>query len=109
MKRHPRNLAWSLAQVIRSKNSGPFQTTLDVIFDDEALYQQIKNSGPDRLERVAQCYHMSVDRICEFVFDSALGFKITFDRAISSGTVGDRDVYGARQHAPLAMMEIQVQ
>ena len=36
---------YDLAQVIRSKNSGPFQTTLDVIFDDEALYQQIKNSG----------------------------------------------------------------
>lgn len=101
---------YDLAQVIRSKNSGPFQTTLDVIFDDEALYQQIKNSGQITPERVAQCYRMSVDRICEFVFfDTALGFKITFDRAISSGTVGDRDVYGAQQHAPLAMMEIQVQ
>ena len=101
---------YDLAQVIRSKNSGPFQTTLDVIFDDEALYQQIKNSGQITPERVAQCYHMSVDRICEFVFfDTALGFKITFDRAISSGTVGDPDGYGAQQHAPLAMMEIQVQ
>ena len=59
---------YDLAQVIRSKNSGPFQTTLDVIFDDEALYQQIKNSGQITPERVAQCYHMSVDRICEFVF-----------------------------------------
>ena len=29
---------YDLAQVIRSKNSGPFQTTLDVIFDDEALH-----------------------------------------------------------------------
>ena len=46
---------YDLAQVIRSKNSGPFQTTLDVIFDDEALYQQIKNSGQITPERVAQC------------------------------------------------------
>ena len=28
---------YELAQVIRSKNSGPFQTTLDVIIADEAL------------------------------------------------------------------------
>ena len=100
---------YDLAQVIRSKNSGPFQTTLDVLFDDETLYQQIKNSGQITPERVAQAYHMSPERICEFVFyDTALGFKITFDRAISSGTVGDRDVYGAQQHAPLGLMEIQL-
>lgn len=101
---------YDLAQVIRSKNSGPFQTTLDVIFDDAALYEQIKTSGQITPERIAQCYRMAPERICEFVFfDTALGFKITFDREISSGTVGDRDVYGAQQHAPLAMMEITLE
>ena len=101
---------YDLAQGIRSKNSGPFQTTLDVIFDDPELYMQIKASGQITPERVSQAYRMSPDRICEFVFfDTALGFKITFDREISSGTVGDRDVYGAQQHAPLAMMEIQLE
>ena len=100
---------YDLAQVIRSKNSGPFQTTLDVLFDSKDLYQQIKASGQITPERVAEAYHMSPDRICEFVFfDTALGFKITFDRTISSGTVGDRDVYGAQQQAPLGMMEIQL-
>ena len=84
---------YDLAQVIRSKNSGPFQTTLDVIFDDPELYMQIKASGQITPERVSQAYRMSPDRICEFVFfDTALGFKITFDREISSGTVGDRDL-----------------
>jgi hypothetical protein len=39
-------------------------------------------------------------------FDSALGVKATFLRRISSGTVGDRDVYGAQQHAPLMALEI---
>ena len=34
-------------------------------------------------------------------FDPALGIKITFRRPIDSGTVGDTDVYGAQQHAPL--------
>ena len=43
---------YDLAQVIRSKNSGPFQTTLDVIFDDPELYMQIKASGQITPERV---------------------------------------------------------
>ena len=44
---------YDLAQVIRSKNSGPFQTTLDVIFDDSELYMQIKASGQITPERVS--------------------------------------------------------
>ena len=36
---------YDLAKVIRSKNSGPFQTTLDVLFDDEKIYRKIKESG----------------------------------------------------------------
>ena len=73
------------------------------------FFQQIKNSGQITPERGAQAYHMTPEPICQFVFyDTALGFKITFDRAISSGTVGDRDVYGAQQHAPLGLMEIQL-
>ncbi len=40
-------------------------------------------------------------------FDAALGIKITYLRAVSSGTAGDRDVYGAQQHPPL--MDILVE
>jgi hypothetical protein len=39
-------------------------------------------------------------------FDTALGFKVTFDREISSGTCFDRDVYGAQQHMPLGQMRL---
>ena len=39
-------------------------------------------------------------------YDPGLGFKITYLRKTASGTVGDRDVYGAQQHAPLMNIEI---
>ncbi len=42
-------------------------------------------------------------------FDAALGFKITFDRKISSGTCLDTDVYGAQQHAPLGELMVPVE
>lgn len=100
---------YDLAKVIRSKNSGPFQTTLDVLFDDEKIYRGIKESGLITRKYIAGLYKMEESRIQEIVFfDTALGFKITYDRSISSGTCGDRDVYGAQQHAPLAEMKIEL-
>lgn len=101
------NSLYSLAKVIRSKNSGPFQITLDALFDCEENYERVKKSGLICPEKIAELYCIEPERICDIVFfDTALGFKITFDREISSGTCGDRDVYGAQQHVPLAMLEI---
>ena len=34
-------------------------------------------------------------------FDPASAIKVTFRRRIPSGAVGDTDIYGAQQHAPL--------
>ena len=34
-----------IAKVIRSKNSGPFEVTFDVIFDDDDAYARVKRSG----------------------------------------------------------------
>lgn len=91
-----------LASVLRSKNSGPFSITLDILFDEKDTYLRVKNSGVLNKEKIANLYHIEESHITEFVFfDQGLGIKITYDRDISSGTVGDRDVYGAQQHAPL--------
>ena len=100
---------YDLAAVIRSKNSGPFQITLYVLFDDRSMYERIRDQGIITKEKIADLYKMEESRIREIVFfDTALGFKITYDRKISSGTCGERDVYGAQQHAPLAEMKIEL-
>ena len=36
---------YDIAKVIRSKNSGPFQITLDVLFEDGETYRKIRESG----------------------------------------------------------------
>lgn len=98
---------YELAKIVRSKNAGPFSITLDILFDDERLYRAIKASGIISKERIAQLYGIPESYITAFVYyDPALGIKITFDRTVSSGAVGDRDVYGAQQHAPLISLEI---
>jgi hypothetical protein len=97
------------AAVLRSKNSGPFEITVDALFADPAIYYKIKNSGLITKERVSELYNIAKESIMHIVFfDQALGFKITFARKISSGTFLDRDVYGAQQHAPLMEMEVDI-
>lgn len=98
---------FEMAKVLRSKNSGPFEITLDVLFDTEEKYLKVKESGIINADTVCRLYNITQDRVCSIVFfDQALGFKITILRDISSGTAGDRDVYGAQQHAPLMNLEI---
>ncbi|KGR76795.1 DUF4387 domain-containing protein [Ureibacillus sinduriensis] len=96
-----------VAKILRSKNAGPFEITLDVLFDDKEIYDQIKNGGVITKEKVAKIYHLSIEDIHHLVyFDQALGIKITMARKISSGSPGDRDVYGAQQHVPLMNLEL---
>ena len=91
-----------VASVIRSKNAGPFELTLDIIFTDrfwfeEALRRELI-SGPviARLYGIAEADVLSV-----VPFLPALAIKATIRRPLASGAVGDTDVYGAQQHAPL--------
>ena len=96
-----------LAQVIRSKNAGPFELTFDIIFKDRETYDRVKRSGvlSDRL--FADLYRIPIEDVLVFCFfDQAFAVKATIARPISSGSPGDRDVFGAQQHAPLLDIEI---
>ncbi|MEK4230302.1 DUF4387 domain-containing protein [Solibacillus sp. FSL H8-0538] len=95
------------AKILRSKNSGPFELTLDVLFDNKQAYEEVKASGVLTKEVIAKAYNIALDEIYHFIyFDQALGIKITIARKISSGSPGDRDVYGTQQHAPLMNIEV---
>jgi len=91
-----------LVTIVRSKNAGPFRLTLDILFKDEATYRYVKANRLITPEFIAQLYGIGRDRITAFVeFDPGRAIKATFIRRVSSGSVGDSDVYGAQQHAPL--------
>ena len=96
-----------LAKVIRSKNAGPFEITFDIMFDDAAKYQRVKDSGVINAHRIAEIYRVRLDDVlvCR-PYDPAVAFKITIRRPIGSGDVQDRDVYGCQQHVPLTTIEV---
>ena len=65
---------YDIAKVIRSKNSGPFQITLDVLFEDGETYRKIRESGIISREKVAALYRMEPERIQDIVFfDKEIG------------------------------------
>ena len=96
-----------LAQVIRSKNSGPFELTLDIIFEDNSTYQKVRDSRVITKELVGRLYQIPTEKVLHLVpFDSARAIKITIVRPIVSGNIGETDAQGGQQHAPLLDIEI---
>ena len=99
---------YDIAKVVRSKNAGPFSITLDVLFDSPEIYHKIKEQNLINRPLIAKLYQIPEQSITDLVyFDQAYGIKVTYNRRISSGTVGDRDVYGAQQHAPLMLLPVE--
>ena len=98
----------SLARIVRSKNAGPFQFTVDVLFASAHAYLRVRDSGALTRSRVAAAYGVSPDRVSgPYFWDAALAVKVTLDREISAGAPGDNDCYGAQQHAPLLVLPVR--
>lgn len=98
---------YEYAKVLRSKNAGPFEITLDILFDDKEKYLFVKHQNVLTPRKIAELYKIDESAIHHFVyFDQALGIKITMARDVSSGSAGERDVYGAQQHAPLMNLQV---
>jgi len=91
-----------LAQVIRTKNAGPFELTIDIIFKDRETYERIKKNNSLNSGVIAKLYGVPEEDILSAIyFDPACAFKATMKRPIPCGGFGERDIYGAQQHAPL--------
>lgn len=96
-----------IAAVIRSKNAGPYELTLDVIFTDEAVFQKVCQKKIIHSAVIAKLYKIPETDVLSIVeFPPAMAVKATIVRPLASGAVGERDVYGAQQHVPLMELEL---
>ena len=94
-----------VAKVVRSKNAGPVTLTLDVMFEREADYQHWVQSPSLSAARIGALYGVDPARVAIHPYPAALAIKITLPRKVVAGDPGDRDVYGAQQHARLLGIE----
>ena len=96
-----------IATVIRSKNSGPYELTLDILFKDRESFERAKRSGIINRTLIAKLYAVSETDVTHLIaFAPANAIKVTFKRPLVSGNIGETDVYGAQQHAPLLDISI---
>jgi hypothetical protein len=98
-----------LADIIRSKNSGPYELTLDVMFKTQEDFERVWNANAISEQVICRLYRITPDKIVNIVaFPPAKAIKVTIERPICSGDPGETDVYGAQQHAPLLTLEVDI-
>ena len=97
-----------IAKACKSKNAGPFELTLDIMFNDAATFEQVRATGVICPSLVARLYGVKESEVLFTEYPPALAFKATIPRRIPSGAVGDTDVYGAQQHALLLDVDIPI-
>lgn len=97
------------AYVIRSKNSGPYEITFDIMFKDWDVFDKVCKAGVINKKLITELYGITEDKIMDIVeFKPAKAIKITIERPICSGDLCETDVYGAQQHAPLLNVEFDM-
>jgi hypothetical protein len=95
-----------IANLIRSKNAGPFTLTFDIMFADLGSYRRVKNSGALNPSVFAKLYRCPVEKVRFFECENALAFKFSIPRPRAAGELGDGDMHGGQQFIPLMNVEI---
>jgi hypothetical protein len=101
-----------IAQVIRSKNSGPYEITLDVMFATQEIYQAIKDASLLTVDAIASLYGLRPEQVIfSGFFDQAMAFKATIPRMrngkpVAAGGFMEDDVHGSQVHPPLMALKL---
>jgi hypothetical protein len=98
----------ALAKVCKSKNAGPFELTIDVVFEDAETFRRVKATGVLSPALFARLYNVPEQHVLFTPYDAAYAFKATLPRLVPAGEFGDTDVYGCQQHAPLLDVDLPI-
>lgn len=97
-----------VAEVIRSKNAGPYELTFDIIFKEWEMFDYFVEHKLITEQLIAGLYGIEVQKVMNIIeFKPAKAIKATIERPMASGDLGETDVYGAQQHAPLLTLEFE--
>ncbi|MDR2110187.1 MAG: DUF4387 domain-containing protein [Spirochaetaceae bacterium] len=98
-----------VTDIIRSKNSGPYELTFDIIFSTLEWYARFRAAGLINEKLICSLYKIAPEDIINIVeFTPAKAVKVTIKRPRCSGDPGETDVYGAQQHAPFLDLEFEL-
>jgi hypothetical protein len=95
-----------VAELVRSKNAGPFWQTLDVFLPDNATYRLVADSPAIDERVIADLYGVPADDVTIYRLPTIRVVKVSFPRPTTQGGVEDRDMHAGQQHVPLAQLVI---
>ena len=96
-----------LASTIRSKNAGVDHITFDIIFRNRENFERVRDAGVITRDSMAALYRVEPSRITHFVvYEPGNAIKFTIRRTVPSGSMGETDMFGSQQYAPLFEVEI---
>jgi len=96
-----------LPTTIRSKNAGVDHITFDIICRDRRNFERVRASGALDKPKIARLFGIDEQRVTDFVvFEPANAIKFTIRRLQPSGGMGESDLFGSQQYAPLFDVEI---
>ena len=69
-------------------------------------YEAVKKLAAINAELFARMYGIPAELVRVYEYDPAFSIKITIPRLVTSGSLGDSDVYGCQQFGPLVDIDI---
>lgn len=96
-----------MAGVIRSKDAGINRLTFDIIFNAQEDFEVALRSNSFSQSSIARTLKLNEKNVVgTFSVSSCKAIKITIDRPNISGSVDERDVFGAQQQSEIERMVI---
>jgi hypothetical protein len=95
-----------LAQLVRTKNAGPFWMTIDVFFHNHTDYTRVADAAVLTKQILAERYGVDATTVRLFQLPAINVIKASFPRPTTQGSFTDRDIHAGQQHVPLLTLQI---
>ena len=99
---------YKLAKMIRSKDNGPFEISIDILFGDHETYEKVIATGFVTPELMCEIYQVPKEKMQYYELPLANAIKFSFPRKYPSGDFHDTDIYGCQFHTPVVNLDIPV-
>jgi hypothetical protein len=96
-----------VAELVRSKNAGPFWQTLDIFFSNDENYRAVVENTALNPAAIADLYRVASDDVHIYRLPAIRVVKISFPRPTIQGDRRDRDMHAGQQHVPLSQLALQ--
>jgi hypothetical protein len=95
-----------MAEMVRSKNAGPFWITLDIFLRTGRDYERV--SAPEVIspDVIGTMYKVDPATVTIYRIPSLRSVKISFPRPVPQGSFYDRDMHSGQQHIPLSELSV---